>query len=276
MSNRSRLLTSTEAADYLGASPTSVKRWADEGLLPCVRTAGRHRRFTQQDLERFARDRMGAPIGMDGGGDLDLDGWLRDLTENRPYRVQARLYEARSDLGTWRAVCGQLGHLTEYIGQRWADGKLTVLQEHLASEQLTRALARVTETVALPPNAPRALLATLDREQHTLGLSLVELALRELGWQSVWAGRNTPVGELERGLDSQDVSMLAVSASSYSNDAETLAHQARVLDTVCRPRGLTLLLGGEGAWPDPPPYGSLVRDFHVLSRVVPPPDALIR
>ena len=54
--DRQRLLTSTEAAEYLGASPTSIKRWADDGLLPCVRTAGKHRRCTVDSLERFARD----------------------------------------------------------------------------------------------------------------------------------------------------------------------------------------------------------------------------
>ena len=32
-------------------------------------------------------------------------------------------------------------------------------------------------------NAPRALLMTLEHEDHTIGLSFVELTLRELGWR---------------------------------------------------------------------------------------------
>jgi excisionase family DNA binding protein len=34
------LLSSTEAAALLGVSPSSVKRWADEGALACVKTRG--------------------------------------------------------------------------------------------------------------------------------------------------------------------------------------------------------------------------------------------
>ncbi|MGF1468274.1 MAG: helix-turn-helix domain-containing protein [Sandaracinaceae bacterium] len=268
MSNRSRLLTSTEAAEVLGASTTSVKRWADEGLLPCVRTAGRHRRFTLEDLERFARDRMGSGGG-GADGDLDLGEWVRDLTENRPYRVQARIYEARSDLGSWRAVCNRIGRVIEEIGAAWADGRISVAQEHVASEQLARALARVTDTVPLPPHAPAALLATLEGEDHTLGLSLVELALRELGWASVWLGRRTPIAELGPALEQHDVEMLAVSASLHAADAGLLTEQARRLEALCRPREVALLLGGRGAWPDPPPYGRVVRDFRDLARAVP-------
>jgi excisionase family DNA binding protein len=277
MAQRSRLLTSTEAADFLGASPTSVKRWADEGMLPCVRTAGRHRRFTQEDLERFARDRMGVPgRGGPDGASGDVEGWIQDLTEARPYRIQARLYEARSDLGSWRAVCDALGPVIDELGSSWAAGRITVVQEHLASEQLTRALARVSDTVPLPEAAPRAMLATLEDEEHTLGLSLVELALRELGWRSVWIGRKTPLAGLAKALDDQGVSVLAISASIHASDKMKLRQYVRDLRAMCEPRQIQLLLGGRGAWPRPPAYGVVVDDFQHLGRVVPRPDAIDR
>lgn len=261
------LLTSTEAADLLGTSPTSVKRWADEGLLRCVRTAGKHRRFTRGDLETFMRERMGAvpepPPAPDGG-------WLEDLLDVRPYRLDSRLFEMRSRLGSWRAVCDAMGGVLTELGDAWARGDVSVVEEHLASERLARAIARVAETLPVSPSAPRALLLTLEGEEHTLGLSLVELALRELGWMPIWSGRRTPLEGLAEHLDAQRVELLAVSSSVVSNDPGAMARAAEELASICRPRGVALLLGGSGAWPDPPAYGTRLSGFSELDRVARP------
>lgn len=44
------LLTTREAAERLGVGPTSIKRWADAGLLRAVRTLGGHRRYALADI----------------------------------------------------------------------------------------------------------------------------------------------------------------------------------------------------------------------------------
>ncbi|GAB5549524.1 MAG: excisionase family DNA-binding protein [Sandaracinaceae bacterium] len=274
--NQRDLLTSTEAAELLGASPTSVKRWADEGILRCVRTAGRHRRFARDDLERFHREKMGAPPDEGVGGPDTFDAWLSDLLEGRPYRVQARLFELRSSVGSWRAVGERVGELVTEVGERWARGELSVVEEHLATERLGRALARVSETLPLSPDAPRALLLTPQHEEHTLGLSMLELALRELGWQPVWSGRRTPVEHFDEALAELDVQLVAASASAYADDPVEMARVARALADACSARGVTLLFGGNGAWPDPPPYGRRLHGFREMTGALPPAEAARR
>ena len=44
-------LSLSQAADYLGVHPSTVRAWADKGELPSHRTPGGHRRFRQADLE---------------------------------------------------------------------------------------------------------------------------------------------------------------------------------------------------------------------------------
>ncbi len=46
-----RLMTTQEAAKLLGVGPSSVKRWADDGRLPSIKTPGGHRRFRARDVE---------------------------------------------------------------------------------------------------------------------------------------------------------------------------------------------------------------------------------
>ncbi len=50
-----QLITTRAAASLLGVGTTSIKRWADEGTLPCVRTAGGHRRFRRVDVLSLIR-----------------------------------------------------------------------------------------------------------------------------------------------------------------------------------------------------------------------------
>ena len=49
-------LTTTQAAQLAAVAPSTVKRWADQGILPFFRTAGGHRRIARIALERFLRE----------------------------------------------------------------------------------------------------------------------------------------------------------------------------------------------------------------------------
>lgn len=46
-----------EVAQILGVSPATVSRWARKGYLPCVETAGGHRRYSPEDVEEL-RERL--------------------------------------------------------------------------------------------------------------------------------------------------------------------------------------------------------------------------
>lgn len=48
-------LTVRDASNLLGISPKTLRRWADAGLIPVATTAGGHRRFLRDDVEKFRR-----------------------------------------------------------------------------------------------------------------------------------------------------------------------------------------------------------------------------
>jgi excisionase family DNA binding protein len=67
MSSTKKYLTSAEAAEILMVSPVTLRQWAQKGLLPSVATAGGHRRFLPEEIERFARERgISAPAAAGG------------------------------------------------------------------------------------------------------------------------------------------------------------------------------------------------------------------
>jgi len=255
------LLTTADAALLAGVGASSVKRWADSNLLPCVRTAGGHRRFHREDLERFLRE-QGGSLPRDAAGD-----WVELMLSGGMFELQGELLRARDRLGAWYLVAAEVGAGIWELGERWARSEISVLEEHVASEKLTRAIQRVTESMPSSPSNPRSVLATAEKDEHTLGLSLAELCLREAGWGCVWSGRRTPTQELITLAESGAVSLLALSASSASSDPKPLAREARLLGAACRASGVELLLGGAGAWPEHPAYGTRVRDLPSLHRL---------
>jgi excisionase family DNA binding protein len=303
----SGILTTAEAAELLGVGPTALKRWADDGLLRCVRTAGGHRRFLREDLEAFQRERTSLGSAGDaaarargGAGDAErphprglapgvvdaafpsheawlraelgatdhVDSWLDALLRGAPVTtIAAMLLRLRVRAGAWHTACRFLGDVLVGLGDRWASGACSVMEEHLASERLQRAIARVTEEIPVRLDAPRALLATATGEEHTLGLSLVELCLREAGWITRWAGRATPTDEVVALVRAAKVELVALSASQFAVDGVALAKVVAEIEPVCAAHGAAFLLGGRGAWPRQSRHALHIATFEQLHAI---------
>jgi excisionase family DNA binding protein len=76
-------LTLGQAAAFLGAAQSTVRKWADRKLLPAFYTPGGHRRFRRSDLEAFLAGGPAATAGRASGAArvlvVDDDAGLRDF-----------------------------------------------------------------------------------------------------------------------------------------------------------------------------------------------------
>ncbi len=251
------MLTTTGAAEVAAVAPSTIKRWADQGILPFSRTAGGHRRFERFAIERLLREQP-APVS---SGDPLATAWVRCLVGGRRHEIDGRLLEARGRLGSWWRVADELAVALAEMGKQWEGGRLTIAEEHVAADALARALARVGDALPIRLDGPKCLLACAGEDEHTLGLSLAELCLRELGWTPLWLGRRTPVDEVVRLVRGGQVSMVVLSASALLADGQALRAITDEVGAACKERGVGLLLGGAGAWPDPPSYGVRAPSF---------------
>ena len=68
------VLSPKELAQAIGVSESSLKRWADEGLLRATRTAGGHRRIPLAEAIRFLRDTQATLV-------------VRNMTLKIPYKI---------------------------------------------------------------------------------------------------------------------------------------------------------------------------------------------
>lgn len=265
LSREDEYMTSTQVAELLGVGPTSVKRWADAGLIPCVRTAGQHRRFERRVVDAFIeRQRSG-----DGVADeqVDLAQWIEMLAGRAdPRLVHAQLLGERAMRGSWLEVAQTLGDVISEVGRRWECGVVTIAEEHILATRLQRALAFVSQTLPSSESAPYAMLVVPEGEVHTLGLSLVEVCIRELGWNTEWLGANLPLREVVLRLATHPTQAVVVSTSPALSRTQDLERQIQTLDEACTRHGAALLLGGRGVWSQRMRAGTILADLEELHR----------
>lgn len=254
------LLTTTEAAQMAGVGASSIKRWADEGALEVSRTLGGHRRISRPSLEAFLKARTEGEQPEDS---LHAE-LIETLLDGNRYLIDARLLMMRAEASNWIEVADRLAAFLSHVGLAWQAGSLSISQEHMLSEALSRALARVGDSLLTHAPARRCALACVPGEAHTLGLSLAELCVRELGWQPKWLGANTPLEELKRVAEAGQIDCLILAASRGAGSPRSLKHLSCQLERSCQKQGVKLILGGSAFWPNERKHAQRAHAFSEL------------
>ena len=107
------LLTSTAAAKHLGVAVSTLKRWADDGLISHVRTRGGHRRFRYSDLEATQQDPE----------EHEITEWIALLLSDADaHTILGALRQLRGTSSSWREAGTRIAKVTSELGRRWAMG----------------------------------------------------------------------------------------------------------------------------------------------------------
>src|SRR5688572_11236651 len=132
-------LSTAEAARIAGVATTRVKRWADEGILRCLRTAEGERRFLRSDVDAFLKSQASPALLLERKTG-SAQQWLSLFHSAEIYPLVGALFSARGRLGAWYRVAEELGDALTLLGEKWECGETSVFEEHLASARLHRGL----------------------------------------------------------------------------------------------------------------------------------------
>ncbi|WP_437317951.1 MerR family transcriptional regulator [Sorangium sp. So ce385] len=106
-----------------------------------------------------------------------------------------------------------LGPALERIGDLWHEGKITVAQEHLASQVLGATLLHLLRLAQPGESGRRVLLAAFADEDHVLGLFGVGLRFCAWGFRSIVLGPRTPPAAIARAVESLAPDMVALTVA---------------------------------------------------------------
>ncbi len=206
--------------------------------------AGEAIRMREQELTQVlasqppARTRAGDDRSTDVARLLDL------VRSDDAERLRHELRRITGVIGAKRFVADVAGPFTEAIGEAWAVGALRVHQEHLATAVLAAHLRLMSEHHACA-TGPRIMLATLPREQHSLGLEMAALMASLAGATVETLGPDCPTNEIVQAASALRVQAVALSISLATAPAAVLAHVEWMAEHLPTPLGFWL--GGKGA-----------------------------
>ncbi|KAB2962280.1 MAG: helix-turn-helix domain-containing protein [Thermoanaerobaculia bacterium] len=254
------VLSTHELADALGVSESSIKRWADEGLLRVSRTAGGHRRIARAEAIRFARATRAAVVrparlGLPEAGVAAADERSGDDAE-RLYRYLERgagalarglVFQLYLEGQTVAAIVdGPVRAALERIGMLWHERADGVFCEHRATEFCAQALHQLRLLLVPPAGAPLALGAAPAGDPYLVPSLAAAAVLASEGFDTVNLGADTPIEALEQAVESLGPRLVWVSMSAAPH-SERLGRELAALARTLAPRGAHLAVGGRAA-----------------------------
>jgi excisionase family DNA binding protein len=256
-------LTSKETARILGVSQASVKRWADGGLLPTIKTAGGHRRFMPEDVAFFQRSgfskqtiveetRADAPIApqigtlkadhaalIDEMFDVMVEGTSDDVSA---FLLNLYLQEQSVSRIVDYVLCPAL----RKIGDYWLQGKLSVAQEHVASRTGLAALQRLRTVLrAELVRGRRAICCSTENDFHEFPIQIASLTLENKGWEVINLGASTPFYALDEAVERFRPRLVCV-ASTILSDLDRAVREFKDFRRTAERLNVSIVLGGEG------------------------------
>jgi DNA-binding transcriptional MerR regulator len=253
------------AARLTGVSPDLLRAWERRyGVVEPARTPGGTRRYSTADLERLrlikAAVDAGHRIGQVARLELDelrsrvtaarapetsnLEAILQALERLDGAEVQRLLSLQLSALGPTPFARDLVLPLIREIGERWADGRIGIASEHLATGVLRSMLGTSLLHGATSLRGPRIVFGTPAGERHELGLQTAALTALSAGANPIYLGAELPVEDLLAAVESADAAVLALALVSLAD-----AQAARILGAIRAglPPGTRLWIGGSGA-----------------------------
>ncbi len=249
-----------QVAVALSASESSVKRWCDQGAIPTIRTVGGHRKITLEGLQDFLRrtDRslespqaLGLPSqqtrrggSVPGGDDPDQRLFRNALAsgdEDTCRRVvwkRVRSGELRSEVAGYLVTDAMHG-----FGQAWDCDQLDAYQERRGCDICIRLINELRGD--LPPIADNAAVAiggAPEGDPYQLPTALVELSLREAGWNAVSLGSNLPTDSFLQAILDYQPQLVWLSVSAISDTSSFVSEQNRLAEHISD--DVSLLVGG--------------------------------
>jgi excisionase family DNA binding protein len=261
------LLGTGEVARLCGVSQATIKRWADNGSLPCVRTMGGHRRFVGRDVRQFLASHdyeVPSELGIGEVGGADPEGVALYALNDEFDRIVDRVVDRALKPGS-RGTDAILRTLTT-LGvtleracdrvvmpalQRLAAlrelGRITAVDVLAAAEAMEEAVTRLHPRLARAPRSGRhALVAVVATGAPALPARLAATLLDAEGWTVSMARRALPPGAMADYLSRARPDLLCLSFQGLADPDEALDSVVAVGE-ACREHGVSLVFFGREA-----------------------------
>jgi len=259
--NKRSLLSPKDFAEAIGVSESSVKRWADSGLVDMTRTAGGHRRIVLADAIRFVRSRRmrlvhPERLGLSGIAYDDLPPAGREPEDSSIVEaVRAGRADTIASVLTAAFVQGStiadlwdgpIAGALESLGELWLSDEAGIPLEHEATMAFMDSIVQMKALIPDPPtNALTALGGTPSGDPYLLPSIAASAVLNESGFKVVNLGPDTPSESFMNAVERYSPDLVWLSLTMKRSDKE-MAMIDELVDGLHRSTG-QVVIGGRFA-----------------------------
>ncbi len=258
-----RSYSTKDLAKMWDVSESTIKRWADAGLLKCQKTVGGHRKFDIDEVSRFQhRSGLVAPRRKALKEHADLNGDLEKFLSASDFSSLALMYKEKALAGNERAAAALVTQAFLHdmsmpticekiirpamsdIGELWRVGEVEVFEEHLATFVTLQALSELQALVPRKRDQSRlALVGCSEGEFHQVATVMVRCLLESEGWKVISLGTHTPLYSFGDAIKRFKPDLVCIS-TTILYDLERVARDYSALHNLASRQKARLVVGG--------------------------------
>ncbi|WP_066316160.1 MerR family transcriptional regulator [Bacillus sp. FJAT-29814] len=256
-----------KVSELLDIPSVTIRAWENRyHVVNPMRTEGGHRLYSKKDIETLkwlkeqtTKNQMKISEAVQL---LQQSTYkpIESIPISKPYEdLKAKLYHALIEMDAQEAnnITEVAFSMFEYeyvfhhllaeilyrIGDDWENGKITVAQEHFASQFVMNRFGQFLRILPVNKSLPKILAFCPEGEDHHIGLMLFSLFLRKKGHEVIYLGPNTPFDGL---LDVMENKQLSIIAISITNPAHMVRVEKWIQACIETNTQLKFVIGGKG------------------------------
>ncbi len=264
------------AARLSGLTPFVLRAWEKRyKVVQPARTATNRRLYSDSDVERLGLLRKLTEAGLAISSVASLsDGELRALlrrmedearnTEGvaRDYAgwraalmrqallldgsgLERVLLEAEQELSRHVFIDHVVGPFIADIGTGWREGRVRIVQEHLATTAVRTVIINLLSAASPPTDAPHVVSATPSGQMHELGVLLAALAASTSGRAVTHLGADLPAAEIAAAARDLGAAEVLLSIVYPPDDEQTFTQLVDLIQFL--PSDVAIVVGGASA-----------------------------
>ena len=256
------IYNSYEVAKIIGVNVSTIKRWADSGKIKCFKTRGGHRKFHLKHLREFVKSDKKGHTSLNLSSLVGKSSKLLKAIDSADSKlISSYIFDSlvKGDKNKFISLTNSLiikGFPFYYIfdeiilptlvkiGEEWRANKLSITEEHLASEVIKKFLSSVDNKVVSSKISKNAFCFTLSNDKHDIPLLMAEVIFNQI--ENVFTfnlGANLPVSDFIN-ESSKIVPHIIFISIVYVEDIDIANNELKLLLSHFKDSGTKIFLSG--------------------------------
>ena len=267
-----KYITSKDTAEILGINISTLKRWTENGIIECIKTAGGHRKFTIQHVRDYYKDNKKAErskeFGLENSQHKKIYNYINQSQFSKLAQVLADSSLESDDLTVNTIINGSYmrGISVETLCDEIVDPGSMIVENALRQNYLShveafisrKLITRSIESLNAYMNNSRvnkksALCINFEENLPDLGVVMSEVILRHNGYNVYNTGSHANLGDFGNIFDKKSVEtivfylcdMQCCMATVKDNILKT-EDQIEKIIKVAQTKNIKVLFGGTG------------------------------